>query len=142
MWQIWLIVAGFFLVLEIITTGFLVFWFSIGALIAMCTSFFIESIIAQTAIFLISSTILLFSTKKFVQKLTKKDANVKTNVYSIENKIGKVIVDINPVEGEGQVKVNGETWSAKSYNDTVIPVGTKVSIEKVDGVKVIVKPLN
>ena len=81
MWQIWLIVAGFFLILEIITTGFLVFWFSIGALIAMCTSFFIESIIAQTAIFLISSTILLFSTKKFVQKLTKKDANVKTNVY-------------------------------------------------------------
>ena len=142
MWQIWLIVAGFFLILEIITTGFLVFWFSIGALIAMCTSFFVESIIAQTAIFLISSTILLFSTKKFVQKLTKKDANVKTNVYSIENKIGKVIVDINLVEGEGQVKVNGETWSAKSYNDTVIPVGTKVSIEKVDGVKVIVKPLN
>ena len=91
MWQIWLIVAGFFLILEIITTGFLVFWFSIGALIAMCSSFFIENVIVQTAIFLISSTILLFITKSFVQKITKKDANVKTNVYSIENKIGKVI---------------------------------------------------
>ncbi len=142
MWQIWLIIAGFFLILEILTTGFLVFWFSIGALIAMCSSFFIENVIVQTAIFLISSTILLFITKSFVQKITKKDANVKTNVYSIENKIGKVIVDINPVEGKGQVKINGETWSAKSYNDTAIPEGTKVSIEKVDGVKVIVKPLN
>ena len=40
MWQIWLIIAGICLIIEIITTGFLVFWFSIGALLAMITSLF------------------------------------------------------------------------------------------------------
>lgn len=37
MWQFWLILAGLFLILEIITVGFLVFWFSVGALVAMVT---------------------------------------------------------------------------------------------------------
>ena len=141
MWQVWLVIAVFFLAFEIVTTGFLVFWFAIGALIAMCASFFVSTVIVQTTIFLISSTILLFATRSFVQKVTKKDTNVKTNVYSIENKIGKVTVDISPIEGKGQIKINGETWSAKSYNDLPIKVGTEVTVEKVDGVKAIVRPL-
>ena len=81
MWQVWLVIAVFFLAFEIVTTGFLVFWFAIGALIAMCASFFVSNVIVQTTIFLISSTILLFATRSFVQKVTKKDTNVKTNVY-------------------------------------------------------------
>lgn len=142
MWQFWLILAGMFLIIEIISVGFLVFWFSIGALIAMVASLFIKSIVAQATIFVISSAILLFVTRPFVSKITQKDEVVKTNVYSIEGKVAKVIVDVDPIEGKGQIKVDGETWSAKSYNDTVIPKDTEVLIEKVDGVKAIVKPLN
>ena len=66
---------------------------------------------------------------------------VKTNAYSIEGKVGKVIVDIEPIEGKGQVKINGESWSAKSVDDTYIAKDTEVIIEKIDGVKVLVKPL-
>lgn len=142
MWQFWLILAGMFLIIEIISVGFLVFWFSIGALIAMVASLFIKSIVAQATIFVISSAILLFVTRPFVSKITQKDEVVKTNVYSIEGKVAKVVVDVDPIEGKGQIKVDGETWSAKSYNDTVIPKDTEVLIEKVDGVKAIVKPLN
>jgi len=141
MWQFWLITAGFFLILEIISVGFLIFWFSIGALLAMISSFFINSIVAQTTIFLISSVILLFVTRPFVAKITQKDKTVKTNVYSIEGKIAKVIQDVDPIEGLGQIKVNGEVWSAKSYNDTFISKDTEVIIEKIDGVKAIIKPL-
>ena len=142
MWQFWLILAGMFLIIEIISVGFLVFWFSIGALIAMVASLFIKSIVAQATIFVISSAILLFVTRPFVSKITQKDEVVKTNVYPIEGKVAKVVVDVDPIEGKGQIKVDGETWSAKSYNDTVIPKDTEVLIEKVDGVKAIVKPLN
>lgn len=142
MWQVWLILAGMFLIIEIISVGFLVFWFSIGALIAMVASLFIKSIVAQATIFVISSAILLFVTRPFVSKITQKDEVVKTNVYSIEGKVAKVVVNVDPIEGKGQIKVDGETWSAKSYNDTVIPKDTEVLIEKVDGVKAIVKPLN
>ena len=33
MWQIWLIIAGICLIIEIMTVGFLIFWFAIGALL-------------------------------------------------------------------------------------------------------------
>ncbi len=142
MWQFWLILAGIFLIVEIITVGFLVFWFSVGALVAMIASFFTSSIVAQASIFVIASTILLFATRPFVNKITKKDKVIKTNAYSIEGKVAKVTLDIDPIEGKGQVKVGGEVWSAKSADDTPIAKDTQVLIEKIDGVKAIVKPLN
>lgn len=142
MWQFWLILAGIFLIIEITTTGFLVFWFSVGAVIATLASLVIDNIVAQSAIFVISSAILLFVTRPFVSKITKKDEVVKTNVYSIEGKVAKVVEDIEPIEGKGQIKINGDLWSAKSYNDTAISKDTEVLIEKIDGVKAIVKPLN
>ena len=55
MWKLWVIVAGLFLILESITTGFLVFWFGIGALIAMVVSLFTSNIAIQTAVFVFSS---------------------------------------------------------------------------------------
>ena len=141
MWHIWLIIAGAFVILEIATMGFLVFWFAVGALVAMIVSFFIESIFVQSLVFVIVSTLLLFATKPFVNKIMPKDSFVKTNSYSIEGKVGKVTIDIEPIEGKGQVKIAGEAWSAKSVDDSFIPKDTEVVIEKIEGVKAIVKPL-
>lgn len=141
MWQFWLILSGLFLIIEIFNVSFLIFWFSIGALVAMVVSFVISNIIIQTTIFLIVSTLLLFVTKPFVNKILPKDSFIKTNSNSIEGKIGKVIVDIEPIEGKGQVKISSEVWSAKSADNTYISKDTEVIIEKIEGVKAIVKPL-
>lgn len=141
MWQFWLITAGAFVILEIITVGFFVFWFAIGALAALVVSLLIDNILIQAIVFLVVSTILIFATKPLVNKLMPKDSYVKTNSYSIEGKVGRVTVDIEPVEGKGQVKIGGESWSAKSTDDTYIPKDTEVIVEKIEGVKVIVKPL-
>ena len=141
MWKFWLLLAGFFLIIEIINTGFLMFWFSLGSLIAMLSSLFIPSQVIQTIIFLASSVILLFATRPFVRKIMSKQENIKTNVYSVEGKIGKVVENIDTTEATGQVKVSGELWSAKSYNDLPITKDTEVIVEKIDGVKLIVKPL-
>ncbi len=140
MWKIWLLIAGGFTVLEIFTTGFLVFWFGIGALITMLVSFFVPNIYIQSAVFIISSVILLFATRKFADKVQKSSPVVKTNAYRTENKIGKVIQEINPIEGKGEVKVGGEVWSAKSFDESIIPVDSEVIVDHIEGVKVIVKP--
>lgn len=142
MWKIWLIFSGVFLIIEIATVGFLMFWFAIGALIAMISSFFIENVFIQASIFLVSSTILLFATKPLVNKiLPKEEQSVQINSKSVEGKTAKVIVDIDSTEGKGQVKVNGEVWSAKSSDNSFISKDTDVTIEKIEGVKVIVSPL-
>ena len=141
MWKLWIIISGFFFLIEIFTVGFLVFWFGVGALIAMIASFFIDNIIIQTTIFIVTSTILLFATRPFVNKFAKTENEVKTNAYSIEGKIGKVVQTIQPIEGTGQVKIEGEVWSAKSADNTSISRNTEVIVEKIDGVKAIVKPI-
>ena len=141
MWQIWLIIAGICLIIEIITTGFLVFWFSIGALLAMITSLFTNNIIIQTTIFIISSTILIFATKPFLKKFAKHNDSVKTNVYSIIGKTAIVTNDINSINGTGQINVDGELWSAIGEKKLNIPKGTEVEIKEIKGVKVIVSPI-
>lgn len=138
MWQFWLIVAGIFLVIEIATVGFLVFWFGIGALFAMITSFFTDNLIIQTVVFILSSTVLLFFTRPFVNKFSPKE-KVKTNAFSIIGKKGIVTQTINPITGEGQVKVGSEVWSAKSYEDVKIEKGLEVEVLDIDGVKAVVR---
>lgn len=141
MWQMWLIASGVFFIIEIFTVGFLIFWLGVGALFAMLISFLTSNIIIQTAVFVISSGLLIFATKPLVNKLTKKEV-VPTNVYSIIGKKGIVIEDIDWLTGTGQIKSEGEVWSAKTNEQINISKGTEVEIESIDGVKVIVKPLN
>ena len=142
MWQIWLIISGACFILEMLTVGFLLFWFALGALLAMIVSFFVESVIVQTAVFLISSTLLLFATKPFVEKFQKSTSEYQTNSSSIEGEKGLVTKEINSNTGSGQIKVHSEVWSAKSFDDSIdIPEGTNVIVERIEGVKAIVKPI-
>ena len=137
MWQVWLIIAGLFFIGEIITVGFLVFWFGVGALFAMIVSFFTSNIIIQTTVFIVSSAILLFVTKPFVKKFVDvKPTN--TNAFSIIGKKALVIKEINS-HSVGQIKINGEVWSAEAENDETITEGSEVEIVKINGVKAIVK---
>ena len=138
MWQVWLLIAGLFFIGEIATVGFLIFWFGVGALIAMIVSLFTSNIIIQTTIFIISSTILIFATKPFVKKF----ADVKktnTNVYSIIGKKALVIKTIDPIHSVGQIKLNGEVWTAESKNNEIIEEGSEVEVLEIKGVKAIVK---
>ena len=139
MWQFWLIAAGIFFIIEMATVGFLVFWFGIGALVTMLVSFFIPNPYIQAVVFLVTSTLLIFLTKPFVNKFINKDKSVATNAYSIIGRIGIVIKEINPIEGTGQIKVNGEIWSAKTDLNEIIPENTKVEVIQIDGVKAVVK---
>lgn len=139
MWVFWLIAAGIFFIIEMATIGFLVFWFGIGALLAMATSFITDNILIQALVFIITSTLLLIFTKPLVDKFIKIPKEVKTNAYSIIGKKGIVISKINNIEGVGQIKIDGEVWSAKSATDEDIPENTEVEIVEIDGVKAVVK---
>lgn len=142
LWQFWLIVAGVFFVGEIFTVGFLIFWLGIGALLAMVVSFFTDNLIIQTSVFVISSGLLLFLTRPFVNKYVKvdKDGTV-TNAKSIIGRNAIVTEDIDPLKGVGLVKVGEEIWSAISGTQELIPKGTKVEITDINGVKVVVKSI-
>ena len=139
MWKIWVIAAGLFLILESITAGFLVFWFAVGSVVAMIVSFFTDNLIVQASTFIISSIIFIFATRKFANHFLKNDTQ-KSGFNSFIGKVGKVVVDIVPADGKGQIKVGGEIWSAVSENDEPIKKDTEIIITDITGVKAVVKP--
>ena len=109
---LWLIVAVVFGIAELMTTSLTLVWFSIGALVAMVLSTFIESIVVQISIFaIISITLLVVSTKYFVDK--DKDFKYDTNLQGIVQKKGIVKKEINPYD-LGIVTLGGEDWTAIS----------------------------
>lgn len=139
-WQVWLIIAGFCFILEIATVGFLIFWLGVAALITCLLSLFISNIVVQMAIFTILSAILIAFTRQFANKLNKNDTSV-TNANSIIGKEGIVTKEIIN-NGIGQVKVSGDIWSAISEDSNVsIPVESTVKVIKIDGVKLVIKPI-
>ena len=140
MWQYWLIASGTFFIGEILTVGFLLFWFGIACLLAMVVSFFTSNIIIQMVVFLVSSVILILSTKPFVKKFINKKT-ILTNANSLIGKKAIVIKEIDNLQGTGQIKIGGEIWSAQNESDTTISENQEVEIIKIEGVKLIVKQL-
>lgn len=139
MWPFWLIVAGLCFVIESFTVGFFVFWFGIGALIAIIVSLFIDNLFIQAISFVCSSSLLLVLTKPLVKKFVKTPETKPTNVYSIIGKEGIVLEDIDSINSTGKVKVNGELWSAIA--DTDIQKDSKIKVVSINGVKLKVEKI-
>ena len=142
MWVIWLIFSGICFLAEIATEGFLICWLGVGGLCAMGLSFlWPANYLAQIIIMTVVSTILILSTKKLTSKMTKKD-DVPTNVYSILGKKAVVSQAIDNVKGQGQIKIDGDIWSARNEDDDdVISEGDTVEIIRIDGVQAIVRKI-
>ncbi|WP_228415254.1 NfeD family protein [Terrisporobacter hibernicus] len=137
---VWLIVAVAFGIAELMTTSLTLVWFSIGALVLMVLSTFIESVIIQIALFAaISITLLVTFTKYFVDK--DKTFKYNTNLQGIEQKTGVVKVEILPY-ATGIVTLTGEDWTAISDSNEKIEVEQLVKVIRIEGVKLVVKPID
>lgn len=137
---VWLGIALFAGVLEASTGQLVSIWFVLGAIVSAIVSVFTPDLTIQIAIFLVVSFIAVFATRPFVKRITKK-APESTNADRYVGKTGKVITEIDNQSGKGQINVSGSIWSARSSDGTIVPVGEEVRVEKIEGVKLIIKPL-
>ncbi|NLA73752.1 MAG: NfeD family protein [Clostridiales bacterium] len=138
---IWLALLIVFIVVEIATVQIVTIWFAAGALASLITSLLTENLVIQGAVFLTTSLLSLVFTRPLVKKLMKNDVQ-PTNADRYIGKEGFVTEEINNILGTGSITVSGVTWTARSYEDSIIPKDTKVVIEKISGVKAIVKISN
>lgn len=138
---IWIGFAILMTVCEAFTSQLVSIWFVVGAVAAAFTTLFTPSILIQSAVFLIVSLIALLVTRPVVRKIRAQKAVEKTNAGRLIGMVGDVVSDIKDREQIGQVKVSGEVWSAKT-NNAPINKNTKVKVLAIDGVKLIVEPLN
>ena len=133
----WTLLIIGFIVLEASTAQFVCIWFAGGALVGLICALLGANIYIQITLFVISSAILLLFTKKLVQKL-KNGKNEKTNVDALIGQTAVVTEDISNINSAGAAKVGAMVWSARSENGEEISEGSLVTIERIDGVKLIV----
>lgn len=131
----WFLAAIIFAIIELITSPLISIWFCGGALAAALTCIFTDSIWITAIVFVAVSALLLAFTRPLVKrKITPKIQ--ATNADRIIGKEAVVIEQIDSVENTGQIKVEGQVWSAKSEN--VVNKGEKVTVSSIEGVKAVV----
>lgn len=137
----WLVLLVVFLIAEAACPIHLVsIWFALGALTALLCAALGAPVWLQITLFVAVSGILL----ALLWPLAKKFLNPQvtaTNVDSVIGSVGRVTVDIDNVEALGQVKLGGMEWSARSTSGDPIPAGIEVRVDRVEGVKVFVTPV-
>lgn len=139
-WLIWLILCGVFFLIEIFTVSFLMFWPGVGAILALLTSVLGFSIPIQIAVFSISTILMIVFMKPLTKKIFKSRNDVTMNSDVIIGKTGIVIKEIDNINSKGQVKVNGELWSAMNIDENeTIEKGENIIVEDIEGVKLKVK---
>ncbi len=129
----WIVLGLVLCAAEIFIPSFFIFWFGLGAFAAAVVSLFL-GLTFQIVTFIAVSSVLLIFTRPIVMKtLLKKGSSRKINIDEIIGKRALVVERVNPVEGKGMVKINGEIWRAATEDDSVVSVGDYVKILKVDG---------
>ena len=136
---IWLAAIIVFLLVEAGTVALVSIWFAGGALLAMIAAALGAGVPVQLAVFVLSSGLLL----ALMWPLAKKRINgrhVRTNADRLIGQEVLVTEQIDNLAETGAIRVNGVLWTAKSTDHTVIPVGALVTIERIEGAKVYVRP--
>lgn len=137
-WAVAIVVFG---ILEAITAQLVSIWFVIGSVGALIAAVCKAPIWIQIVIFIVISVLALLLTKPLVKKYIKPKMQ-KTNADRCIGSEGIVLEEINNLAATGQVKVNGNVWTARASNGEIIPVDTVVIIDKIEGVKLLVTKIN
>ena len=138
---IWLAMAVLFLVLEATTVTMVSLWFAGGCLAALLVAatgggwgFQVFTALAVSALLL--ACLRPIARKHFTPKLTK------TNVDAVIGAQGYVTADIDNMAATGTVKLGAMEWTARSADGSLIPKGTLVKVEKIEGVKAFVSSVH
>ena len=137
---IWLGLMVVFLIVEAVCAIHLVsIWFAAGALVAAIAAMLNASYWLQVTLFLVVSCVILALMWPFVKKFLNPSLQ-KTNLDSIVGTEGLVTADIDNLTAQGQVKLNGMEWTARSSSGEPIGAGTRIRVDRIEGVKVFVTP--
>lgn len=144
MWYIWLILGVLFIVAEMFTSGFVLLWFGIGALVAALLALTgVVGLPLQIVVFLAVSIALTVASRTIFERFFMRGSpggELKTGVETLPGRIGIVVEPSKGSMQEGAVRVFASTWRAfPADGEDPLLEGEKVQIERVEGASVYVR---
>ena len=134
----WLGLLVFSIVVEAFTAELVAIWFSPAALVSMILAFFDKPVWLQILLFAVIGLMLVLATRPLARKLNSKKKE-NTNADALVGATALVTEQIDNVRETGEVKLNGQHWSARTADDRIIEAGTTVTVKEIHGVKLIVE---
>ena len=137
MYIVWAVAIVAFGIFEGLTAQLVSIWFVAGSVAALGATALHAPLWVQLAVFFGVSLLVLIIMRPIVKKRLQKDLE-KTNADRCIGQDAVVIEEINNLLPTGQVKADGKVWTARSSDKSIIPEGSIVTVDRIDGVKLIV----
>ena len=138
-WIIWLIVAAVLGTVEVMTTTLAFGLVGIAALVAAGAGFLGAPAALQFGTFVLASAVGLGVARPFALRHIRQPPMLRTGTAALVGRSALVLEEVGP--HGGRVRIGGEVWSARSYDETqVIPAGSTVDVMHIEGATALVYP--
>jgi membrane protein implicated in regulation of membrane protease activity len=138
-WLAWAIAAVILAVGEIATTGLFLAPFAGGAVVATIVAAAGPGVFVQLAAFLVVSVVLLAALRPIARAHLRQPARLRTGTAALVGRSAMVVERIANDEGVGCVRLDGEIWTARAYDDDeVIEPGARVNVIEIRGATALV----
>jgi len=133
----WLAAGGALLVAEMLTVDLLFASLAFSAFMAAIANALGYNMAVQGFTFGVAAILSLFILRPIALKHLKKTTpNFSTNVDALVGADAVALTEVNDLSG--QVKLNGETWSARTQSG-VIASGSRVEVLSIEGATAVIK---
>jgi membrane protein implicated in regulation of membrane protease activity len=138
-WVIWIIAAAALGAGEIATTGFFLAPFAGGAVLAAIVAAAGAGGVIPAVIFLAASAAFFALLRPVALRHTRMPPQIRTGTDALIGEQAVVLQRIANGEGVGSVKLGGEVWTARAYDEEeVLEVGEKVLVMEIKGATALV----
>jgi membrane protein implicated in regulation of membrane protease activity len=136
-WVWWMIAAGGLAVGEIFTMGFFLGPIAIAAVLAAIVSLVGGGLAASWAVFIAASMASLLVLRPIARRHLRTPPRIRTGTAAL---VGGPATVVERVDANGGcVKIGGEVWSARAYDeDDSFEPGARVEVMKIDGATALV----
>ena len=136
---IWFAAVIVFLIIEGVTYQLVSIYLAAGAVGGLVMYILGFDFMPQMIVFLIVSVLLLILVRPISVKTMKNGGRLRTNTDSLVGKRVYITKTVDNIMDSGEGRVNGSDWSVRSDSGAVIAAGKTAVIERIEGVKLIVK---
>jgi membrane protein implicated in regulation of membrane protease activity len=138
-WVVWILLAVVLAVGEVMTTSFFLAPFAGGALAGALADAAGAGTAVSVAVFLVSSGLLLGFVRPIARRHLYTPAQIRTGTAALIGHSAMVTERIANDEGTGSVKLDGEIWTARAYDDdATIEAGRRVEVVEIRGATALV----
>ena len=136
-WVWWMVAAGALAVGEIFTMGFFLGPIAVAAVLAAAVSVAGAGLAASWAVFIIASLASLAVLRPIARRHLRTPPRIRTGTAAL---VGGPATVVERVDGNGGcVKIGGEIWTARAYDETEsFEPGARVEVMKIDGATALV----